>query len=191
MGGCPYTFFSELLRAAQRFAGEGGEALEKFADHITIQFGDFDESQSCTDAGSAMRDYGGGLNFGLPEPNANFYFCSRRQLQRNFDVTATQAKICDGAAQGGSTLDVNLDGILTTVASVFSSLDAADLVGILGVGGEREIPQRFFGSDIQQADMTGGGGAGSADPFHAEMDAIVAVGEADDLVDLEVRVNAG
>src|SRR5580700_151342 len=74
---------------------------------------------------------------------------------------------------------------------MLAHLDASGLVSIDDVGGQGKIPERFFRSDVEQADVAGFGGSGGADPLDTEVDTIAAAGYADDLVEAEFGADAG
>ena len=153
---------------------------------MNVPVGDLGEDQADTHAGTAVGDAGVGPDFGLAEPDAEFQALAEFEGDGDFDVASAEAEVGDAAPKGGAFLNVNLDGILTAIAGVLAIVDRDGIVVIDGVGGEGKIPQRFFGGDVEQTEVAGAGSCGFADPLHAEVCAIRAVGEADYFVEAEI-----
>src|ERR1700679_2376044 len=74
---------------------------------------------------------------------------------------------------------------------MLAHLDAARLKNIDGTGSKRKIPKRFFGSGVEQADVSGFRSSRSADPLYTEMHPIAGIVQANDFIELEFGANAG
>ena len=122
-----------------------------------------------------MGNLGVGPGFSLSEPNANSQLGSRLQGDWHLDVTSTKAEVGYGTPERSS-LDVNLDRVLASETGSDAVFDTGQLKVIDCVRGQGEVPERFLGSDVEQADVACFWCSGTADPLYTEVHSIGAVG---------------
>src|SRR5215831_2321790 len=175
----------------QGFAGERGEAVEILPDDIAVLVRDLGKADADAEARRAVRDFSFGPGLGLPEPEADAEFSPDFQRDCHFDIATAKAEVRYRAPERCATVNVDFDRVLAPIAGMSAALGHASLVRILPGAIEREIPERFAGRDVQHANAPGLRSAGFADPFHAEVDAIRLVGDANDLVNGKVRFDSG
>lgn len=174
-----------------RLLGEGGEILEVAANLVEVLVGNLSKNQTDSHAWSAVGDAGIGPHFRLAEPDADLQALAQFQGNRDFDIASAEAEIGDTAPERRTFLNVNLDRIVTAESVMGSIVDGHGLVVIDCIGGQGEVPESFFGREVEQAQKSDVGGSGSPNPLDAKMRPVRAVGEADDFVEAEVGTDGG
>jgi len=175
----------------ERFAGQGRETVQVLADDAEVLIRDFGEADADTETWSEMGHFSFRGRLGLSDPDGHCDLGTDFDGDGHLDVASAETQVGDGSPERSAVLDMDLDGVLATVAGLFAPLADTAFVRILAGAFQGKIPERFARGDVEHPDAASFGRVRLAHPLHAEVNAICFVGHADDLFDGQACFDSG
>ena len=111
-----------------RLLCEGREGSEVLPDSFEIRFSNPVELHAGSESGRTVGNFAVRPGLGFSDPDTDFHFCTLRQRDCHFDVTSADAEIRNRCPEGGSSLSMNLHGIMALEAGVLPHLNESWLV---------------------------------------------------------------